>query len=32
MATSEFKQLKKIIESDPKEMALFKEDPVRYFE
>lgn len=32
MATSEFKQLKKIIESDPKEMALFKEDPIKYLE
>jgi hypothetical protein len=32
MAANEFKQLKKIIESDPKEMALFKEDPVKYLE
>ena len=32
MAANEFKQLMKTIESDPKEMALFKEDPVKYLE
>ena len=32
MAANEFKQLMKTIESDPKEMALFREDLVMYLE